>query len=709
MKFAADPRFRTKLLPLLCLLGVLALGLAIRLQPLKYGVYLYEYDPYFMLYTTKYLVDNGPLSWFELTRDNVRNFWYPTGRNVYSTEFPGVPLIGYLSYNIARLFVQNVPEEDLLLLVADVLPPIFGLISILGAYLIGLELRDWRTGLLAAFFTSISPAAIDRTIAGFYTKLGFGTAFYILSLYFLVRSLKRESWISAVVSGLFLGLIGLTWGGISYAILSYALILALLVLLNLNNLNTVRSFTIIFAIGLTTCLLVPKLGVNFVSRGVGLLALVSLVLSYLDFYLRRVRVEDYKRIIGLLVLVSVSVGGFLAVSLSGLINVPQRQLSIIFPWIRSENVIFVSVAEHHPPSWDYLISSLSIPFMLTPLGVYLSLKSRRSYEIAVALPAIGALYGASSAAYLMNLAGPLTSILGGIGLAKIFESTARELSKREVKVRKRGKSIVKVEGKYVLTAILIVLVLASTLTPSTVRAGDQIPTILSSGLPYRIINRAWLKALDYIRNNLPEDAVVVTWWDYGYWVTVVGNRTSLADNATINGTQISYLARALVSNENVSAKIMLDVLRTPPNSTYVLVYDAFQTFRSGNESYLILLSVGDVPKSYWMVRIGGLNVSEYFDTMRGGLNWASDSVKEALIYNILWESADTVGRELGYMPSIVMQTAQGPAVMPLVPGLAYSGLKMFVPEYVAWDASNIGGTSIVVIVGIYKLNVTALG
>lgn len=697
------------LLILLCLLGILALGLGVRLQPLKYGVYLYEYDPYFMLYTTKYLVDNGLLSWFDLTRDSVKNFWYPTGRDVYSTEYPGVPMIGCIVYNLVKPFFPQFSEDELILLIADVLPPIFGLISILGAFLIGLELRDWRTGLLAAFFTSISPAAIDRTIAGFYTKLGFGVAFYTLSLYFLVRSLKRRSIKTSILSGVFLGLIGLTWGGISFAVLSYSLILAVLVLLNLNSRETTYSFTAVFAIGLLICFLVPKLGLNFTLKGVGLLAVATLILAYIDLYLRRLKVEDYKRVIGLTVLVLSSIVGFLTAATLGVVNIPQRQLSIIFPWIRSENVIFVSVAEHHPPSWDYLITTLSIPFLLTPLGVYLLFRERKSYEISVVLPSIGALYGASSAAYLMNLAGPLTSILGSVGLAKVLESMARELSKSEVKTRKRGKGVVRVRSGYVLGAIVVLLVLTATLTPTTVKAGDQIPSILASGLPYKIINRAWLKALDYIRNNVPEDAVIVTWWDYGYWVTVVGNRTSLADNATINGTQISYLARALVSDENTSAKIMVRDLKTPPNATYVLVYDAFQLVSSGNASYLLLLSAGDVPKSYWMVRIGGLNVSDYFNPTRGGLNWESEKVKNCLLYNVLWESAEIVGREIGYLPSIVMSTPQGPAMVPLIPGMSYSGLKVFEPEYVAWDRTDLGYTSIIVIVGIFKLNATALG
>ena len=38
----------------------------------------------------------------------------------------------------------------------------------------------------------------------------------------------------------------------------------------------------------------------------------------------------------------------------------------------------------------------------------------------------------------------------------------------------------------------------------------------------------------------------------------------------------------------------------------------------------------------------------------------------------------------------------------------YAKLKLFKPEYIAWDISKAGRSTIVVIVGLYKLDTTAL-
>ena len=40
--------------------------------------------------------------------------------------------------------------------------------------------------------------------------------------------------------------------------------------------------------------------------------------------------------------------------------------------------------------------------------------------------------------------------------------------------------------------------------------------------------------MEWIKNNTPKDAVVAAWWDYGYWISTMGERATLADNSTIS-------------------------------------------------------------------------------------------------------------------------------------------------------------------------------
>jgi len=44
-------------------------------------------------------------------------------------------------------------------------------------------------------------------------------------------------------------------------------------------------------------------------------------------------------------------------------------------------------------------------------------------------------------------------------------------------------------------------------------------------------NYQWQKAMGWVRNDTPSDAVFAHWWDYGYWVQTLGERATVLDGA----------------------------------------------------------------------------------------------------------------------------------------------------------------------------------
>lgn len=40
------------------------------------------------------------------------------------------------------------------------------------------------------------------------------------------------------------------------------------------------------------------------------------------------------------------------------------------------------------------------------------------------------------------------------------------------------------------------------------------------------------EAYYWLQTNTPDDARVMSWWDYGYQIAGMGNRTTLVDNNT---------------------------------------------------------------------------------------------------------------------------------------------------------------------------------
>ena len=90
--------------------------------------------------------------------------------------------------------------------------------------------------------------------------------------------------------------------------------------------------------------------------------------------------------------------------------------------------------------------------------------------------------------------------------------------------------------------------------------------------------------------NTAEDAKVMSWWDYGYQISSMANRTTLVDNNTWNNTHISRVGQAMSSTEDHAYEIMREL-----DVDYVLV------LFGGLSGY----ASDDINKFLWMVRIGG--------------------------------------------------------------------------------------------------------
>ncbi|KRX94132.1 Dolichyl-diphosphooligosaccharide--protein glycosyltransferase subunit STT3B, partial [Trichinella pseudospiralis] len=96
------------------------------------------------------------------------------------------------------------------------------------------------------------------------------------------------------------------------------------------------------------------------------------------------------------------------------------------------------------------------------------------------------------------------------------------------------------------------------------------------------------EAYFWLRKNTPDQARVMSWWDYGYQIAGMANRTTLVDNNTWNNSHIALVGKAMASTEREAYKIMraLDV-------DYVLVIFGGMIGYSGD----------DINKFLWMVRI----------------------------------------------------------------------------------------------------------
>ena len=105
--------------------------------------------------------------------------------------------------------------------------------------------------------------------------------------------------------------------------------------------------------------------------------------------------------------------------------------------------------------------------------------------------------------------------------------------------------------------VLLVLPLVLPLDGNMVAYATFAPAILSANAPFEdFTSTDWLDAMQWLKENTPKDAVVASWWDYGYFITTLGERKTLADNATLIDWQIKKIASMLFSTTDNAWKIL---------------------------------------------------------------------------------------------------------------------------------------------------------
>ena len=140
------------------------------------------------------------------------------------------------------------------------------------------------------------------------------------------------------------------------------------------------------------------------------------------------------------------------------------------------------------------------------------------------------------------------------------------------------------------------------------------PSIVLTARGYdgsRIVFDDFREAYWWLRHNTPEDSKIMSWWDYGYQISSMANRTILVDNNTWNNTHISRVGQAMASSEEHAYEIMKEL-----DVDYVLViFGGVISYSSDGIIYLYIFYIhlyiyyfslfSDINKFLWMVRIAG--------------------------------------------------------------------------------------------------------
>ncbi|KAL7024406.1 hypothetical protein ACKWTF_013022 [Chironomus riparius] len=617
-------------------------GFASRLfAVIRFESIIHEFDPWFNYRATAYMVQHGFyqfLNWFD------ERAWYPLGRIVGGTVYPGLMITSGGIHWFLHLLNIPVHIRDICVFLA----PIFSGLTAISTYLLTKELWSPGAGLFAASFIAIVPGYISRSVAGSYDNEGIAIFALQFTYYLWVKSVKTGSIFWAASAALSYFYMVSAWGGYVFIINLIPLHVFVLLIMNRYSHRLFTSYTTFYILGLIFSMQIPFVGFqpirtseHMAASGVFVLLIAVALLKHLQTILTK---QEFKK---LFILGALAAAGLVFLTVVGL-----TMAGFIAPWsgrfyslwdtgyAKIHIPIIASVSEHQPTTWFSFFFDLHILVCTFPVGLWYTIKKINDERVFVVLYAISAVYFAGVMVRLMLTLTPVVCILAGVAFSCLLEVFLKEdqpatAQKEEVeteepekekklydkagKIKPRKHESAKTENKslgsniksMVVIAILMLLMMFAVhctwVTSNAYSSPSIVLAFYNQGDGTRNILDDFREAYYWLSQNTADDARVMSWWDYGYQIAGMANRTTLVDNNTWNNSHIALVGKAMSSTEDKAYDIM-----TSLDVDYVLVIFGGVIGYSGD----------DINKFLWMVRIAegehpkDIRESDYF-TERG--------------------------------------------------------------------------------------------
>lgn len=349
----------------------------------------------------------------------------------------------------------------------------------------------------------------------------------------------------------------------------------------------------------------------------GVFGLVQLV-GFVEWVRAQLPSKQFQTLLRALVLVVfvVAFGGLVLLTVSGVIAPWTGRFYSLWDtgYAKIHIPIIASVSEHQPTAWPAFLFDLNMMIWLFPAGVYMCFQTLTDEQVFIVIYSVLASYFAGVMVRLMLTLTPIVCVAAAMAFSRILDTYLDTRAPKEVKPKdgtegvKAAVSTVVPEtlrsmrnpfiGIYsyaskltvVGAAIVYLTLFVLHCTWVTSNAYSSPSVVLASRLPdgsQHIIDD-YREAYYWLRQNTPDNAKIMSWWDYGYQIGGMADRPTLVDNNTWNNTHIATVGKAMSSREEVSYPIMRQ-----HEVDYVLVVFGGLLGYSGD----------DINKFLWMVRI----------------------------------------------------------------------------------------------------------
>merc|ERR1711953_1177192 len=394
---------------------------------IRFESIIHEFDPWFNYRATAYMVKNGFydfLNWFD------ERAWYPLGRIVGGTVYPGLMLTSGSIHYILSLLNIPVHIRDICVFLA----PLFSGLTAISTYFLTKELWSQGAGLFAAGFICIVPGYISRSVAGSYDNEGIAIFALMFTYYLWIKAVKTGSVYWGSWTALAHFYMVSAWGGYVFIINLIPLHVFVLLLMGRFSERIYVAYNSFFIVGLVCSMQIPFVGFQPVKTSehmasAGVFALLQAVafIKYIQTYLTK---KEFKYFF-------LTAGAAAAALVLGVV-VGLTWLGVIAPWsgrfyslwdtgyAKIHIPIIASVSEHQPTTWFSFFFDLHILACVFPVGLWYCIKNINDERVFIVLYAISAVYFAGVMVRLMLTLTPCVCVLAAIAFSKIFELYLKE-------------------------------------------------------------------------------------------------------------------------------------------------------------------------------------------------------------------------------------------------------------------------------------------
>lgn len=593
---AARPA-RVFLLVLIC-----ALAFTIRLfAVVRYESIIHEYDPHFNFRATVLLVERGPAelwNWFD------GSAWYPLGRAVGDTVYPALPLTAGLCWWLSRTLFIPVSVRSCCVF----LPPLSSAVTCLATYCLTQQVvrrGAHGAGLYAAAFVAVVPAYLSRSSAGAYDNESVAIPALVVTfaLYLTALNTPGGSVLWATLSAAAYGYMVMAWGGYVFVTNLLALHCAVLVMCGRYSHRLYIAYSVWHVLGGLLAAQVPFVRNKTIGSSEHLAAHIAFGLVQVRAALPGMASTLHRLGVRPVNTAVVAIAGATLVMLT-LLRVAftkewggDSRLQHLLDPTRAAASIVSSVAEHQPARWLSLFKDLHLLQIFFPPGLILLVQAdaeehcigggadgtgdesggddrdarsgglgwqhdRPERNVPSDAKLFALLFGVSS----MYFAGimvrcslifaPAACVISGIAVSRGVEVYSRWVCRCRWRVL----------DLWVCLSAAVVLLVLLVLTCLFVQHGTWMAASVYSS-PSVVMDAEeagahlddFREAYSWLRSNTAEDAKILSWWDYGYQLASLANRTTFVDNNTWNNTHIAAVGRVLASSEQDGARLMREM------------------------------------------------------------------------------------------------------------------------------------------------------